>query len=105
MMFVLVGACLAWIGLLSVAFLVLTGFGVTTGWIVAGALFFSLVVWTVVMGGEFRNATMERSGANRAASSIDSLTGPLPRRAKSRTYRLRYIRPSGRRLPGFAKRG
>lgn len=102
MLFVLGSACMAWIGLLSVSFLVLTGLGVTTAWVVAGALFFSLVVWTIVMGGEFRNASMERSGANRRT---DSITGPLPRRAKSRTYRLRYIRPQARRLPGFAKRG
>ena len=102
MLVVLACACLAWIGLLSAAFLVLTGLGLNTAWIVAGSLFFSLVVWTFVMGGEFKNASLERRGAD---CGIDIITGPLPRRAKSRTYRLRYIRPSARRLPGFAKRG
>lgn len=102
MLFVLAGACLAWIGLLSVAFLVFTGLGMSTGWMVAGALFFAMVVWTLVMGGEFRNASMERTSAD---CEIEPVTGPLPRRSKSRAYRLRYIRTSSRRLPGYAKRG
>ena len=105
MLFVLAGACLAWIGLLSVAFLVFTGLGMSTGWMVAGALFFAMVVWTLVMSGEFRNASMERSAAGRTDCEIDPVTGPLPRRAKSRAYRLRYNRTSARRLPGYAKRG
>lgn len=105
MLFVLAGACLAWIGLLSVAFLVFTGLGMSTGWMVAGALFFALVVWTLVMSGEFRNASMERNAAGCADSGNNAITGSLPRRAKSRAYRLRYIRTSARRLPGYAKRG
>lgn len=51
------GACLAWIGILSLAFMLLAGKGVAAGWIVAGALFLGLAVWVVVMFREFLHAT------------------------------------------------
>jgi hypothetical protein len=52
----LAAACLAWIGLLSLAVVFLMGNGASAGWICAGALFLALVVWTVVMAGEYRSA-------------------------------------------------
>lgn len=42
--------------LLSLAFVFLMSAGASAGWIIAGVLFFSLVVWAVVMSGEFRSA-------------------------------------------------
>ena len=50
------GACLVWIGILSLAFMLLTGKGIAAGWIFAGALFLALTVWVVVMFREFLHA-------------------------------------------------
>lgn len=52
----LTAACLVWIGLLSLAFVFVMGTGASAGWIVAGLLFCALLVWAVVMRGEYRNA-------------------------------------------------
>lgn len=101
MLILLAGACLAWVGLLSVAFLAFTGLGLGAAWVFAGALMFALVVWALVMGGEFRNAAMTRASA--FSDDDDVVTGPLPRRSRKFTYRLRYIRPTASRLPGFAR--
>ena len=101
MLILLAGACLAWIGLFSLAFLALTGLGVSTAWFVAGALFFSLTVWTLVMACEFRNAPA--SASPKPAEVEDFVTGPLPKRARSYTYRLRYMRPTLGQLPRFSR--
>ena len=50
------GACLVWIGILSLAFMLLTGKGIAAGWIFAGALFLALTVWVIVMFKEFIHA-------------------------------------------------
>lgn len=52
----LVAACLAWIGLLSAAFLMLGGTTVATGWIVAGALALAALAWILVMFREIQNS-------------------------------------------------
>lgn len=52
----LVAACLVWIGILSVAFLAFSGMSLSSGWIVAGALFFAVVAWVLVMFREIRGA-------------------------------------------------
>lgn len=52
----LLAACLAWIGGISMVVAIFFGKGVTTGWIVAGALAFALVVWLAVMFREVRRA-------------------------------------------------
>lgn len=101
MLILLASACLAWVGLLSVAFLAFTGLGFGAAWVFAGALLFALMVWALVMGSEFRNARMVRSSGLSEDDNV--VTGPLPRRARQFTYRLRYIRPTASRLPGFAR--
>lgn len=55
-MIVFAVACLVWIGLLSLALVWFMGTGIGVGWIIAGALCCALVVWIIVMSGEFRNA-------------------------------------------------
>lgn len=55
-MILLAAACLVWIALLSLGIVWLMGMGISAGWIIAGALLFALVVWIVVMAGEFHNA-------------------------------------------------
>lgn len=52
----LAAACLGWIGLLSLAFMLFMSTGVSAGWIFAGALVLALGIWVVVMFGEFRRA-------------------------------------------------
>ncbi|MES2440252.1 MAG: hypothetical protein V4584_14375 [Verrucomicrobiota bacterium] len=57
--FILVAAaCLVWIGLLSLAFMAISGMALSAGWIFAGALVFALAVWTVVMLKEIRQAIL-----------------------------------------------
>lgn len=56
MLILLVAACLVWIGILSLAFLAFSGMSFSSGWIVAGALFFAVMAWVVVMFREFRGA-------------------------------------------------
>ena len=52
----LVAACLVWVGLLSMAFMALSGTAASTGFIVAGALVFAVVAWVLVMVREFRDS-------------------------------------------------
>lgn len=52
----LAASCLVWVAILSLAFMSLAGRNVTAGWICAGALFFAILVWTLVMAAEFRSA-------------------------------------------------
>lgn len=52
----LLAACLAWIGGISMVVAMFLGKGVSTGWIVAGALVFAMVVWLAVMFREVRRA-------------------------------------------------
>ena len=49
-------ACLAWVGILSLAFVFLLGAAITTGWIIAGALVLAMAVWFIVMMREIRKA-------------------------------------------------
>ncbi len=54
---ILVGAaCLFWIGLLSLAFMALSGLAVSSGWIMAGALVCATFAWMLVMFREIRDA-------------------------------------------------
>lgn len=54
---ILVGAaCLFWIGLLSLTFMALSGFAVSSGWIMAGALLCATFAWMLVMFREIRDA-------------------------------------------------
>jgi hypothetical protein len=74
-----VASCIVWIGLLSLAFMTFTGTDVTVGWICAAALFFALVVWTLVMAGEFRSA-VETSPCRdeEEFDQFNMITSPLP---------------------------
>ena len=95
MLILLAGACLGWIGLLATAFMAFTGSGVTAAWIFAGALLFALIVWTVVMAGEFRGARLLRSSPLSLEGGAPAPTSPLPRRGLefSRTrQRLTFVR-------------
>lgn len=60
MLILLAAACLAWIGILSLAFMAFLGTGVSAGWIFAGALLLALAVWVVVMFREFKQAIRMR---------------------------------------------
>jgi uncharacterized protein (DUF58 family) len=54
MLILLAATCLAWVGILSLAFMVFTGSGIAAGWIFAGALIAALAVWVVLMIREFQ---------------------------------------------------
>ena len=45
----LAAACMVWLVILKLAFLVFTGSGVTAGWIFAGALVLAMSVWMAVI--------------------------------------------------------
>lgn len=53
----LVAACLVWVGLLSLAFVVLSGTVASTGFMVAGALVCAVVAWVLVMIREIRDSS------------------------------------------------
>lgn len=57
MLILLVAAGLVWVGLLSLAFVVLSGTVASTGFIVAGALVCAVVAWVLVMIREIRDST------------------------------------------------
>jgi type VI protein secretion system component VasK len=52
----LLASCLVWIGGISLAVAFFLGTAVTTGWILAGALFLAVCIWCVVMIREIRQA-------------------------------------------------
>ncbi len=54
MLILLAASCLAWVGILSLAFMVCTGSGIAAGWIFAGALIAALAVWVALMIREFQ---------------------------------------------------
>ena len=55
--FVLVlAACAVWVVILTAAFLFFTGYGVSAGWIFAGAILTALVCWSGLMIRELRQA-------------------------------------------------
>ncbi len=112
MLILLVAACLVWIGLLSLAFVIFSGTAVSAGWIVAGALVSAVVVWVLVMLREIRNAiklpdfsaygkrdesleTIEKSTVTRPGLGIADRTftgrrGLMPNRShKTRPRKLR----------------
>jgi hypothetical protein len=64
MLILLAATCLAWVGILSLAFMAFTGSGISAGWIFAGALIAGLAVWVALMFREIQNAP-------RAAESFD----------------------------------
>jgi hypothetical protein len=76
----LLAACLMWIGLLSIAFMLFMGQGAVVGWIVAGVLAFSLIVWVGLMLFEVRQAFEVRSEADEDCHRV---TGSLPRVVQS----------------------
>ncbi len=56
MLILLVAACLVWVGILSLAYVVLSGSAISTGWLVAGALMFAIVAWVLVMFREIQDS-------------------------------------------------
>ncbi len=52
----LLASCLIWIGGISLVVAFFLGTAVTTGWIIAGALFAAVLVWVLVMVREIRDA-------------------------------------------------
>jgi len=59
MLILLAAACLAWVGILALAFMAFTGSGVPAAWIFSGVLILALAAWFVVMFREFIHATCE----------------------------------------------
>ncbi|RYD31908.1 MAG: hypothetical protein EOP85_22275, partial [Verrucomicrobiaceae bacterium] len=55
-MILLVAACLVWIGIISVAVLIFSGMSISTGWLIAGALFCAVMAWVLIMAREIRDA-------------------------------------------------
>lgn len=96
----LAATCLGWIGLLTLAFVSWIGTNVTAGWIFAGILFLALVVWIVVMAGEFRSA-MEAPRLHMEDGDSDDhgeVTYPLPRAATLARMGLDRMTWRGRRF-------
>ncbi|WP_348216546.1 hypothetical protein [Luteolibacter sp.] len=58
MLILLVAACLVWVGLLSLAYVLLSGTTISSGWIVAGALVFAVIAWVLVMIREIRDSIL-----------------------------------------------
>jgi hypothetical protein len=81
----LAAASLAWVALLSLGFVFLMSAGASAGWIIAGVLFFSLVVWAVVMSGEFRGA-IEMPEASEFIRYEDPRPHPQDRMEFQRTF-------------------
>lgn len=52
----LVASCLVWIGMIALAVLALSGIPFSSGWIAAGALFFAIAAWIIVMFREMRES-------------------------------------------------
>lgn len=98
----LVAACLVWIGILSLAFLAFSGMAVSSGWIVAGALFFAVLAWILVMFREIRGAvTIPDTSATgeRGEGEYDTegqSTVSRPRGGESRIFLGRRIMAVGR---------
>ena len=67
-------ACLMWIGMITLAVVSLTGVGVSVGWMIGGVLGVAILVWLVVMAGEYRNAMDDPE----AFSDDDDGCGPDP---------------------------
>ncbi len=57
MLILLAAACMVWLVILTLAFLIFTGTGVTAGWIFAGALVLAISVWVAVICLQFRPRT------------------------------------------------
>jgi membrane protein implicated in regulation of membrane protease activity len=99
----LAGSCLLWVGILVLAFVGFSGARLSAGWLFAGALFFSLLVWTAMMAAEFRSA-VEQPVRVLDEDSADAvgLTSPLPSQVQRREMTRGFW--SGRRFLPIAKR-
>lgn len=67
MLILLIASCVIWIAGISLAVVGFLGGSVTFGWLVAGMMLVSLLVWFAIMVAEFRNAIElpeENPGAN-----------------------------------------
>lgn len=72
---VIVAACLIWIGLISLAIVLVSGASISVGWIIAGVLALAGVVWGLVMMREIRDAIKlpdTSAFGNRAEEEFDS---------------------------------
>lgn len=56
LLILLVVSCLIWIWIISFGVMLLSGSGISVGWIVAGVLLLATLIWVVVMFREFRDA-------------------------------------------------
>ncbi len=56
MLILLMAACLTWVGILSLASVMMSWLAYTTGWIVAGGLVCAVIAWLLVMVREIRDA-------------------------------------------------
>lgn len=63
----LVAACLVWVGLLSLAFVALSGTTASTGFILAGALVGAVVAWVLVMIREIKDSLQAQDLSSCAA--------------------------------------
>lgn len=93
MLILLMASCLLWVGFLSLAFVFLLGLGVSTGWIIAGAMILALSAWAVVMGSAFRQAAFDpETGFDSydEESFISRFTSSRPRR-KARVFRAHEL--------------
>lgn len=85
MLILLVAACLVWVGLLSMGFMLLSGTVASTGFIVAGALVCAVVAWVLVMIREIRDSIQvsdfSAHGAREDGYNVDecpTLARPAP---------------------------
>lgn len=71
---VLLGAaCSLWIGLISVGVVLLMGTGASVGWIVAGVLSFTVVIFGLMMAREIRNAIVLPDDYSEDSHEIDEI--------------------------------
>ena len=83
MLILLAATCLAWVGILSLAFMAFTGSGIAAAWIFAGALIAALAVWVVLMIRELRFSP-------RIAESFENENDELEFQLASHPAPLRY---------------
>ena len=92
MVILLLVSCFAWIGIISLSFMLMEGMSVSAIWIVSANLFLSLVVWGVIltMGLPAAGSSEDNSGNNPPIAPDLDLppAASLPLSAKGSAYPL-----------------
>lgn len=105
MLILLAATCLAWIGIISLAFMLFTGTGISAGWIFGGALFTALAVWFVLMLREFQIAPRVEESFDDGSENLDLglVKQPISLRSGFRRIGLRIF-TTRRRFSSEARR-